>query len=87
MRGQKSNILTKKEVLDNAIEMLRFFTTHEWFFQYDNLEAVLGAVPARHRYLYDGDITWINWEVRAPPPHPLPVRSRDDKHIGAVRPG
>ena len=44
--------------------MLRFFTTHEWFFQYDNLEAVLGAVPARHRYLYDGDITWINWEVR-----------------------
>ena len=49
IRGQKSSVLTKKEVLDSAIEMLRFFTTHEWFFKYDNLETMLHAVPMQHR--------------------------------------
>jgi fatty acyl-CoA reductase len=60
--GKKAKFVSATQKLDKAISSLAFFTTNQWFFACDNVDALLDQLNASDRALFEFDVRHLNWE-------------------------
>jgi fatty acyl-CoA reductase len=62
LTGKKAKYVSATIKLDKAISSLAFFTTNQWFFACDNVDALLDQLSPLDRQLFDCDVRNLSWE-------------------------
>jgi fatty acyl-CoA reductase len=61
--GKKARMLKATYRLHKIISSLAFFTSHQWFFSTDNVDAMIDEMNEDDLSLFKVDIAKLNWEI------------------------
>jgi fatty acyl-CoA reductase len=61
--GKKARMIKATYRLHKVISSLAFFTSHQWFFSTDNVDAMIDEMTPEDLDLFKVDIAKLNWEI------------------------
>ncbi|XP_026282586.2 putative fatty acyl-CoA reductase CG5065 isoform X1 [Frankliniella occidentalis] len=63
LSGKKPIMVKIQQRLSKAVQCLQFFTTGEWQFSDDNVQALMGEMTPADRKVFDFDVREVDWDA------------------------